>query len=735
MTTKISAPVLFFFLFLFSIYTFAEDRQTHAKTVRETVWTWDKPEFKNYELPSGYENESAVILARHQYIAATSKNRFRMNALLFGDVNRELYYTNIDRRMVKINDLSALTEFAELSFREEVKISGYMRSNSLKTIVGARVIKPDGSIVEVAIDEESVAMTEGKKEKETLKKVAIPGLQVGDILDYFVCDEMELETYNASPEIFTFFAPYPVLKYSIHCEFGNKLTVEYRSVNGAPEMRQTTDADNNYILDVEAENLMKVPLLEEMRWISPYRSLPMIHLYALNNTSKLIYKSPNARKSGMYKDLPYDEYLNDSKALLAAQEKQMFWMKETDKKVKKTVSAYIDQHPSMSDEERAALLYGALRFHWPNDYANYPRAKFVVRLQQLFKEYNVSHKLLFVTSRFGSRKDEVVSDDDLLTGLLANDNQLFFFMNRYRYAGEIPGIFQGETASTVEVVKYAMNKKYGIEGSTGQYEIPESKAGDNLLISKIEVNFQADNPTQLNVKRNLKCTGSMKEDYWSLVLYEDWDKEMREELGIEQTLMEELQENKSTRKQIDEYVSALEDRKKTQKDNVEMELTAYHGQKPNKVIDYSFGAIGTAINRPSLDYTVSYTLDGLVKNAGNNLVLEIGKLIGQQWEPDERDEKRNVEAYLPTAIRLDYEIEIEIPEGYTVEELDGLPSVYSNEFGGFCSGYKLEGNKLLVSASKIYEKSYVPVDKWNEMLLIAKKTNDFQAKTIILKKL
>jgi len=29
---------------------------------------------------------------------------------------------------------------------------------------------------------------------------------------------------------------------------------------------------------------------------------------------------------------------------------------------------------------------------------------------------------------------------------------------------------------------------------------------------------------------------------------------------------------------------------------------------------------------------------------------------------------------------LDYEIEIEIPEGYTVEELDALPSVYSNEF-------------------------------------------------------
>ncbi len=86
-------------------------------------------------------------------------------------------------------------------------------------------------------------------------------------------------------------------------------------------------------------------------------------------------------------------------------------------------------------------------------------------------------------------------------------------------------------------------------------------------------------------------------------------------------------------------------------------------------------------------------------------------------------------------MHLDYEIGIEIPEGYTVEGLDVLPSVYSNDFGGFHSGYRLEGNKLFVSANKIYEKSYIPVDKWNEMLLIAKKANDFQAKTIILKKL
>lgn len=64
MTTKISLPVSLLFL-LVSINCFADIPKTHAQTVREMVWAWDKPEFMQYELPPGYENESAVILARH----------------------------------------------------------------------------------------------------------------------------------------------------------------------------------------------------------------------------------------------------------------------------------------------------------------------------------------------------------------------------------------------------------------------------------------------------------------------------------------------------------------------------------------------------------------------------------------------------------------------------------------------------------------------------------------------
>ncbi len=81
---------------------------------------------------------------------------------------------------------------------------------------------------------------------------------------------------------------------------------------------------------------------------------------------------------------------------------------------------------------------------------------------------------------------------------------------------------------------------------------------------------------------------------------------------------------------------------------------------------------------------MSYTLDGLVKQAGKNLILDIGKLIGTQWQPNELDEKRQVDAYLPTAMQLNH------------------------------------------------THAYVPVAGWKEMLAIAKKANDFQGRSVVL---
>ncbi|MDL2299721.1 DUF3857 domain-containing protein [Bacteroides sp. OttesenSCG-928-E20] len=717
---------------LLSCNLYANDYKEHAKTVRDAVWNWDIDAFKNYTVPEEYTNESAVILAHHQQIEATSKNRFRMNLLLAGDINRELYYTNIDRIMIKLNDKKALSEYSELSFKEEAKSMGHFRSNKFKTVVGARIIKPDGTILEVNVDEDAVAITEGKKDKEAFKKIAIKGLEAGDILDYFYSEEMELETLNISPQTFTFFSSYPVLSYSIDCVLGKKLTVEYRSINGAPDFEQSIDEDGNTILRASQNNPKKVDDIAETRWLFAYRSLPMIRLMILNNSSKLVYKSRNARKSGVYKDVDYEEILKDKKSGFAGWTNNMFWMRDIYKKVNSAIENYKLKNTNPSTDELALYIYDALRFYWPND-SNYPYQKFFLALEEKLKENGIECRICFVTNRYGARKNEVVRADDLVIFAAANHgNQLFFFPNGYKYAGEIPPVYEGEIASAISVTKYAPSSPEGIKGVTSEIEIPVSSSNDNKRTVKSEIVFAEQDPLELKINRTVVSSGEMKDDYLEpLALFEDWDKAMRKRLLIETDFWQDTENDKSSRKYIDQYKTYFEDQRKEQEELVEAEFKSYHSTNSGKLISYSVKSIGTTIEEPNFELEMEYTIDGLVKKAGNNLILDAGKLIGTQWIPTEKERVREWDAYL-TAMLIEHEISIEIPAHYTVESVENLNKEIDNEYGTFTSSVTIEENKLKITTTKAYKKNFIPKDDWSILLNMIDATNDFYSQSIML---
>ncbi|MDR0748946.1 MAG: DUF3857 domain-containing protein [Tannerellaceae bacterium] len=715
---------------------FADNYEKHAKEIRDAVWNWDIDAFKNHSIPEKYKYESAVVLARHQQIEATSKNKFRMYGF-FVNVNREVYYTNIDRIMIMLNDKKALDEYSELSFKEEVKSMGFFRSNKIKTVVGARIIKPDGTIREIDVDEDAVAITEGKKDKEAFKKLAIKGLETGDILDYFYSEEMELETLNIPPQTFMFFPEYPTLSYSVECVLGPKLTVEYRAVNGAPDFVQSVDDDKNTVLKVSQSNLEAVDGINDMRWLSIYRDLPMIRLMILNNSSRLVSKPASARKSGVYKDVSYEEILKDKKGTFAAWAK-MFWMGNIYniyKKVNKAIENYKQKNTSVSDDDLALYIYDALRFYWPNDLVNYPYPKFFMALEKTLKENDIECKICFTTNRFGPHKDHVVENDDLSVFLSANNNkQLFFYPNDYRFAGEKAAVFEGETASAVSVKKYKQNAAIGIEGTTSEFEIPNSSFEDNKSIVKSYITFSEQNPLELEIKRTTVSSGEMKDYYLKMfALYEDWDKVMRKRLLIETDFWQDIESDKSSRKYAGQYQTLFEDKRKEQKEWMQTEFKIYHSTNSGELISYSIKSMGATIEYPVFEFETAYTIDGLVKKAGNDLLFDAGKLIGIQWTPTEKERIRNWDAYLSTPMSIENEIIIEIPRLYTIEGIEKLNKNIDNQYGEFTSSATIDGNKIRITASKIYKQNFVPKNDWNTLLEMIDMTNDFYSQSIILK--
>ncbi len=710
----------------------ANGYKKHAKELRDAVWNWDIDAFKNYSIPEEYTNESAVILARHQQIEANSKNKFRTNAFLYAGVNRELYYTKVDRKMIKLNDRKSLLEYSELSFKEEVRSVGFLRSNKLKTVVGARIIKPDGTVAEINIDEDAVAVTEGKKDKEAFKKVAIKGLEVGDILDYFYSEEMELETQNVSPQFFTFIPKYPTLSYSVECVLGENLTVEYRSVNGAPDFERSLDEDKNTVLSFTQTNLKSNDHLNEIRWFSVYRDLPMIRLLILNHASKLIYKPASARKKGVYKNVGYEEILNDKKSYFASWSTKMLWMGDIYKNTNKAIANYKHKNTALSNEELALYIYDAIRFYWPNSY-DYPSAKFFMALEKTLKENGIECKIGFTTSRFGPRRDEVVTDYDFTLFLAANHNQqMFFYPAGYKYAGESIAAFEGEPATVVSVLDYKPKSATSIEGIANELIIPSSSFEDNKRIVSTRVVFSEQNPLELKIKRTTISSGEMKDDYLEvLALYEDWDKVMRKRLLIETDFWQDMQSDKKSRNHIDRYKTYFEEQRKEQKELIETEIKEYHSMNSGELIDYSITNIGATIEEPTFEFWVEYKIDGLVKKAGDNFILDAGKLMGTQYIPTEKERNRDWNAYLEAPMLIENEIIIDIPVQYRIEGIENLNRNIDNEYGKFSSTAMIDGNKLKITTAKVYKQNFVPKDDWGILLNMIDVTNDFYSQSVI----
>jgi hypothetical protein len=90
---------------------------------------------------------------------------------------------------------------SEISYIEQAVSEGALVRTKNQYVVGVRIIKPDNSVKEVDMDE-AVSVAEGKKEKGSYKKLAIPDLQVGDIQDYFIREEGRIDYLNISPQTF-----------------------------------------------------------------------------------------------------------------------------------------------------------------------------------------------------------------------------------------------------------------------------------------------------------------------------------------------------------------------------------------------------------------------------------------------------------------------------------------------------------------------------------------------------
>lgn len=714
----------------FSQNTIAEEYPDYAKRIRQEVWAWDKPEFKDYNVPEQYKDESAVILAHHEDIKVESRKTWGQSVL---------FSTSIDRRMVKINDRVSLENYSEISFKESMKIkAAYGSKNTYKTVIGVRIIKPDGTTKEVNVNDEAMSVTEGKgeKEKEAYKKLAVSDLQIGDIIDYFICEFAETQLENIPMQWFLLYSSYPTLSYSVHCEICSKApTVEYIVLNGAPDFTRSTNENGDHVLDLAQKDLLRV---KDARWMSPIRDLPMIRMSIYNNKLRIMTKSSTIREEGIYKvgdNLKTDQILiNASTGRILSEE--LYYGDNVRKDIKKVIEKHVKKNPDISNDDLAIYIRDLLYFMWPSSNNDYFTPQLYL---SMFKNYLENFKIpsenILMTNKYSTRMNEILSASDLDYAIKVND-RYYTYPFGLRIAGEIYPDNQGQEANIFERTALEKGKIKDQPVVDAFFKLPETTAGQNKSLMNINVSFSEDNPLELLISREATTSGSLKESTQSiLVTYEDWDKTMRKHLSIEDTKEQEMQKSKQSRKYIEEMNSNFEKRRKDQVDSMKVEIYNYHGFNPKDVIEYNVTSIGAIPENPDLKYNVKYTVEGLVKKAGNNIILDAGKLIGSQWEPTPEERNRKINAYLPTARIYENEIQVQLPAGYETQGLETLNKSVDNEYGLFSASASMEGNTLKINVRKEYKKSFIPVAEWGKLMEMLDKTNEFGAQSVVLKKI
>jgi hypothetical protein len=128
----------------------------------------------------------------------------------------------------------------------------------------------------------------------------------------------------------------------------------------------------------------------------------------------------------------------------------------------------------------------------------------------------------------------------------------------------------------------------------------------------------------------------------------------------------------------------------------------------------------------------------LVEQAGNNYLLKVGLLLGEQVQMyNESERKLPIELEYPHLLLR--KISVKIPKGYKLENLETINiEHFALENGDttmkFFSQYSLEGEELLIFVEEYYKKITYPVEQYTAFQKVINAAADFNKITLVLKK-
>ncbi len=699
---------------LFTLSVNADEKADYlklAQKVRQEVWSSTPADFQKRTVPDRYKNASAVILSYYRELSTDYYRKATADLVLNLRLTRQIDCTDMERMLIQINDKKALKDYSEFTFKTKSRKWTWGYHHKTQTVLGIRVIKKNGNVQEVSLDD-YVDVKEGKNDKDLSQKIAVPGLEVGDCIDVFSLDQIDTQEQQLDPFYFVLRQDEPVLYTKVHCVLDQSLATVYRTMNGAPDFTQTTDKDKNAVLDM----VMDKPVdAESSIWYNSLEQSPFIEMYITPTKAKVAVVEKAMRQKGVRGNPDVTPILQDDWKLLKSYVSKGGYspagLPSTYKSVFKSA-----KKEGMSAEEKADRIYsfeyvsGGASQRVFNTVANY--------LRKLGVEIEMG-----ITTPFGALPvDKLINYNSTSWFFRLKGTDVYYFPGTYpKVASEIPYIYQG--------------RKAYMQDSEEQITIPVSQAEDNKSVTDMVVKLDG---TKLDISRKVTYSGEQKmygqslvspdntlfgssqlEAYWRYLKYDDKDPY-----------------SCYTKKESAELKGAFNEYRKNAIDPFKAEISSYHDGDPVQVGGYGVDCVGIRRDSSNFVYHVDYVMDGMVKRAGNNYLLSVGKLIGSSLKLEGKDRERIDDVWRKMAFVDEWNIEIPLPKGYKVsaEALKKIETSVANECGEFTVKATAGNESVKVYVRKCFAHRVEPVSNWSKLLALVDACSAFADKQMVIAK-
>ena len=178
--------------------------------------------------------------------------------------------------------------------------------------------------------------------------------------------------------------------------------------------------------------------------------------------------------------------------------------------------------------------------------------------------------------------------------------------------------------------------------------------------------------------------------------------------------------------QFKESLSRLEYMKKALGDDYDT-ITTY--------AEFTLNTDGRTWRKQELNYTNKFELGDMIKIAGENLLVAVPGLIGEQLFITQDERKREVDAFMGFPRTLRNVINFKVPPGYKAVGVQNLNMNIDNEVGTFAVQASVEGNLVNILVKKLYKQMTVKKEDWAKLLQMLDAAFNFSQKKILLKKI